>query len=159
MKTMKKALYLHITLAAIRAIAAIAAVAAVAAVAALPLMLASPGAAAAETDSAVVPSLVRVTSSFEAKHASAVLRQVAKLFSSGFIRKDAERLAKEIDSLPAEQSKLWDFSGVRKGATYRLQVRARLDEFGMLDLDFFAAPEMVASVRSAVDGYLNARGL
>jgi hypothetical protein len=105
------------------------------------------------------PTLVRVTSSFEVTHAAAVLRQVAKLFSAGFVRKDAEQMARMIDALAAEQSRTWEFSGVRKGVTYPLRVRARIDEFGMLDLDFFTVPAMVSSVRGAVDGYLNARGL
>jgi hypothetical protein len=103
--------------------------------------------------------LVRVTSSFEVIHAGAVLKQVAKLFSAGFVRKDAEQVAKLIDALSAEQSRSWQFGGVRKGVTYPLRIRARIDEFGMLDLDFFTAPELAAPVRAAVDGYLNARGL
>ena len=108
---------------------------------------------------AEVPALVRVTSSFEVKHASAVLRQVAKLYSAGFVRRDAELVATEIDALPAEVSRVWDFSPIHKGASSVLRVRARLDEFGNLDLDFFSAPEMAAAVRGAVDRYLNARGL
>ncbi len=108
---------------------------------------------------AAVPALVRVSSSFEAKHASAVLRQVARLFDAGFVRRDAERVAAEIDALPAEQSRVWNFSAVQKGRSYELRVRARLDEFGDVDLDFFSAPEIAPAVRSAVDHYLNARGL
>jgi hypothetical protein len=104
-------------------------------------------------------TLVRVTSSFEVGHASAVLRQVAKLFSAGFVRKDAEQVAKLIDALSAEQSRSWEFNGLHKGVSYPLRVRARIDEFGQLDLDFFTAPALVMSVRGAVDGYLNARGL
>jgi hypothetical protein len=88
-----------------------------------------------------------------------VLRQVAKLYSAGFVRRDAEQLATEIDALPAEVSRIWEFSALHKGASYVLRVRARLDESGNLDLDFFSAPEMAAAVRSAVDRYLNARGL
>lgn len=116
-------------------------------------------AAPAEGGTLAGPTMVRVTSSFEVTHAKAVLRQVAKLFSAGFGRKDAEQVARLIDALAAEQSGTWEFSGVRKGVTYPLRVRARIDEFGMLDLDFFTAPALAASVRGAVDGYLNARGL
>jgi hypothetical protein len=116
----------------------------------------APGAAAAPADA---PALVRVSSSFEAKHAAAVLRQVGKLFGAGFVRRDAERVAAEIDALPAEQSRIWEFSAVQKGKAYALRVRARLDEFGDVDLDFFSAPEISSAVRSAVDRYLNARGL
>ena len=110
-------------------------------------------------DAAPTPALVRVSSSFEIKHAGAVLKQVAKLFSAGFVRKDAERVAAEIDAQPAEQSRVWDFTAVRKGKSYALRVRARRDEFGDLDLDFFSPPEISAEVRSAVDHYLNGRGL
>jgi hypothetical protein len=104
-------------------------------------------------------TLVRITSSFDVSHASAVLRQVAKLFHSGFVRKDADIVAKEILTLPAEQSRLWTFGVVYKGGSYPLQIRARLDDFGMLDLDFFSAPAVASAVRGAVDGYLNSRGL
>jgi hypothetical protein len=48
---------------------------------------------------------------------------------------------------------------MRKGKSYALRVRARPDEFGDLDLDFFSPPEISAAVRSAVDHYLNGRGL
>jgi hypothetical protein len=118
----------------------------------------TPDPAPVEPDSGAV-ALVRITSSFEITHAGAVLKQVAKLFSTGFVRKDAEQVAKLIDALAAEQSRSWEFSGVRKGVSYPLRVRARIDEFGMLDLDFFTTPAMAGSVRGAVDGYLNARGL
>src|SRR5580658_697019 len=113
----------------------------------------------ASPDAPPTPALVRVSSSFEIKHAGAVLKQVAKLFSAGFVRKDAERIAAEIDAQPAEQSRVWDFTAVRKGKSYALRVRARPDEFGDLDLDFFSPPEISAAVRSAVDHYLNGRGL
>jgi hypothetical protein len=114
---------------------------------------------AAEAPPTPTPALVRVSSSFEIKHAGAVLKQVAKLFSAGFVRKDAERVAAEIDAQPAEQSRVWEFSAVRKGKSYALRVRARPDEFGDLDLDFFSPPEIATEVRRAVDRYLNGRGL
>jgi hypothetical protein len=114
---------------------------------------------AASPEAAPTPALVRVSSSFEIKHAGAVLKQVAKLFSAGFVRKDAERVAAEIDAQPAEQSRVWDFTAVRKGKSYALRVRARPDEFGDLDLDFFSPPDIASEVRSAVDRYLNGRGL
>ncbi len=115
--------------------------------------------AQAARGAARVPELVRITSSFEVTHAGAVLRQVARLFSNGFGRQDAEQVAHLIDALAAEQTRSWDFSGVRKGVAYPLRVRARIDAFGTLDLDFFAPPTVAAAVREAVDGYLNARGL
>ena len=105
------------------------------------------------------PALVRITSSFEVKHAGAVLKKVAKLFRAGFVRQDAEQVAKDIDTLPAEQSRRWEFTVIYKGTSYPLQIRARLDDFGMLDLDFFCAPSAAAAVRGAVDGYLNSHSL
>ena len=133
----------------------------------LALSLCLLGPAVGQAEEAAVPSdatprdatLVRITSSFDVSHASAVLRQVGKLFHSGFVRKDADSVAKDILALPAEQSRLWTFGVVYKGASYPLQIRARLDDFGMLDLDFFSAPLVAAAVRGAVDGYLNSRGL
>lgn len=106
-----------------------------------------------------VPAVVRVTSSFDVRHAGAVLRQVSRLMHAGFLRRDAEQLAHEIDALPADQSRQWDFTVTYKRVDYPLQVRARLDDFGMLDLDFFCPPPVAGAVRSAVDGYLNSHGL
>ncbi len=106
-----------------------------------------------------VPAVVRVTSSFDVRHAGAVLRQVSKLMHAGFLRRDADRLSHEIDALPADQSRQWDFAVIYKRSDYPLQIRARLDDFGMLDLDFFCAPPVAGAVRSAVDGYLNSHGL
>jgi len=118
------------------------------------------GAADPEGDQApAAQAPVRVTSSFDVKYAAAVLRQVAKLMHAGFVRRDAERVAREIDQLPADQSRRWDFLATYKRVEYPLQIRARLDDFGMLDLDFFCAPAVAGAVRSAVDGYLNSRGL
>jgi hypothetical protein len=107
----------------------------------------------------VVPALVRITSSFEVKHAAAVLKKVAKVFRAGFVRRDAESVAKDIDTLPAEQSRRWEFTVNYKGTSYPLQIRARLDDFGMLDLDFFCAASAASAVREAVDGYLNSHAL
>jgi hypothetical protein len=117
--------------------------------------------AAEETPEAVVsePALVRITSSFDVKHAQAVLRQVAKLMHAGFVRRDAETVAHDIESLPAEQIRRWEFLATYKQQSYPLKIRARLDDFGMLDLDFFCAPSVAGAVRGAVDGYLNSRGL
>jgi|GEM_PF-3632291 len=103
--------------------------------------------------------LVRITSSFEVQHAGAVLKKVAKVFRAGFVRKDAEGVAKDIDALPAEQSRRWEFTVIYKGTSYPLQIRARLDDFGMLDLDFFCAASAASAVREAVDGYLNSHAL
>lgn len=119
----------------------------------------SPPAPPAAPAAPAVPSLVRITSSFEVKHAGAVLKKVAKLFRAGFIRKDAEQVATDINQLPAEQSRRWGFTVLYKGTTYPLQIRARLDDFGMLDLDFFCAASAAGAVREAVDGYLNSHDL
>ena len=129
---------------------------------ALVSLLAPPASwAAAEVPDAVAsePALVRITSSFDAKHAHAVLRQVAKLMHAGFVRHDAEQVAHDIEVLPADQIRRWEFLATYKHQSYPLQIRARLDDFGMLDLDFFCAPPVAGAVRGAVDGYLNSRRL
>ena len=58
------------------------------------------------------------------KYASAVLRQVAKLMRGGFVRKDAEAVARSIHVLPADQSRHWDFSVTYKRQNYPLDSRA-----------------------------------
>ncbi|MGA8709462.1 MAG: hypothetical protein WB646_21030 [Steroidobacteraceae bacterium] len=114
---------------------------------------------ASDAGTASAETAVRITSSFDVKYAGAVLRQVAKLMHAGFIRRDAEQVARDIDALPADQSRQWEFVAVYKHVGYPLQIRARLDDFGMLDLDFFCAPAVAGPVRSAVDGYLNSHAL
>ena len=101
---------------------------------------------------------VRITSSFEYKYTGAVLKKVAKLFSKGFVRADAEQLLRDIAALPAEQSKYWDYQVLYKGRPYALQVRVLIDDLGTLDMDFVTAPALAPVVRDAVDGYLNGRG-
>lgn len=103
--------------------------------------------------------LVRVTSSFELGHAGAVIRQVARLFHDGLGRGGAEKLTREINAIPADQPKSWEYSVRYRGSMYPLQVRALLDDLGNLDLDFATAPEVAPAVRSAVDGYLTSHGL
>ena len=125
----------------------------------LPLLAAAGASAEVPEAAAPGPALVRVTSSFDVKHAQAVLRQVARLMHAGFVRQDAERVAHDIDSLPADQTRQWEFLATYKHQSYPLRIRARLDDFGMLDLDFFCAPAVAGAVRGAVDGYLNSRRL
>ncbi|HXN10018.1 MAG TPA: hypothetical protein VN859_02175 [Steroidobacteraceae bacterium] len=104
------------------------------------------------------PALVRVTSSVESKYAAAMLRQVARLFSSGFARREADGIAHQIDALPSDRKQLWQFATVYKGVSYPLQIQARVDDFGMLDLDFYVPEPLAKSVRSAVDDFLNKHG-
>jgi hypothetical protein len=104
------------------------------------------------------PALVRVTSSVESKYAAAMLRQVARLFSTGFARREAESVAHQIDALPADQKQFWQFAAIYKGMDYPLQIQARVDDFGMLDLDFYVPAALAKPVRSAVDDFLNKHG-
>ncbi len=103
--------------------------------------------------------LVRVTTSFDARHVGAVLRQVSKLFESGFQRSQADALAHEIDALRADQPRAWDFQVIWRGGERPLKVRALLDDLGNVDLDFSTTPDLAPQIRRGVDGYLNARGL
>src|SRR5450631_775089 len=101
----------------------------------------------------------RITTSFEVKHTEAILKRIAKLFSGGFQKGDAERLSAEIHRMRADQPRDWTFSVIYQGQTYQLQVRALLDDLGMVDLDFATDKALAPEVRTAVDGYLNARNL
>lgn len=101
---------------------------------------------------------VRVTTSFDVKYASAVLRQVAHLFAAGFDRGAADRVALDIDSLKADQPRVWQFTVQYQGKAQPLEIRALLDDLGQIDLDFATAPELAPAVRASVDGYLNSHG-
>jgi hypothetical protein len=101
----------------------------------------------------------RVTTSFELKHTEAVLKRVSKVFSAGFDRAEAERLAREIAAMAADTPKSWNYATLYKGLSQPLQVKALVDDLGMVDLDFATSAEVAPSVRAAVDGYLNSRNL
>ncbi len=103
--------------------------------------------------------LVRVTTSFDVRHVGAVLRQVSKLFESGFQRPQADQLAREIDALKADQPKVWDFQVAWQGGSRPLRIRALLDDLGNVDLDFSTTPDLAPRIRRGVDGYLNSRDL
>ena len=100
----------------------------------------------------------RVTTSFDVKYAAAVLRQVARLFAGGFDRGAADRVSQEIDLLKADQPRVWQFTVQYQGKPQRLEIRALLDDLGMIDLDFATAPELAPVVRNSVDTYLNGHG-
>ena len=101
---------------------------------------------------------VRVTTSFDSKYAGEVLRQVAKVFSAGFGQSDAARVEQDINGLKPDQPRAWQFKVQYRGKAESLEIRALMDDLGMIDLDFAASPEAAPAVRSAVDGYLNGRG-
>ncbi len=100
----------------------------------------------------------RVTTSFDVKYASAVLHQVARLFSGGFDRSAADQVSRDIDALKADQPKVWQFTVQYRGKPQPLEIRALLDDLGMIDLDFATSSELAPSVRSSVDSYLNGHG-
>jgi len=100
----------------------------------------------------------RVTTSFDVKYASAVLHQVARLFAGGFDRGAADRVSREIDALKADQPKVWQFTVQYQGRTQQLEIRALLDDLGMIDLDFATTPDLAHAVRTSVDSYLNGHG-
>ena len=101
---------------------------------------------------------VRVTTSFDVKYAGAVLHQVTRLFTAGFGRAEADRVGRDIDGLRPDQPKIWQFAVTFQGKSEPLEIRALLDDLGMIDLDFAASPDAAPAVRAAVDGYLNGRG-
>jgi hypothetical protein len=103
--------------------------------------------------------LVRVTTSFDVRYVAAVLRQVSKLFESGFERRQADQLAQEIDKLKADQPQVWNYQVAWQGTTRPLRIRALLDDLGNVDLDFSTSADLAPQIRRGVDGYLNSRGL
>jgi hypothetical protein len=100
----------------------------------------------------------RATTSFDARFSSAVLHQVARLFTAGFGRAEADQVSKGIDGLKADQTQEWKFQVQYQGKPDTLQIRAQMDDLGMVDLDFTTGHEAAAAVRSSVDAYLNGRG-
>jgi hypothetical protein len=106
---------------------------------------------------AFADDLTRVTSSFEYRYAGPVLTRVARIFSGGFARADAERLVNELKTLPADQPKTWEFQVRYKGQLYPLQIHVLLDDLGTLDMDFATSPEVAPKLRSVVDSYINGR--
>jgi hypothetical protein len=102
--------------------------------------------------------LVRVTTSFDVKYASAVLRLVARIPAGGFGQGQLERITREIDALRADQPRSWQLTVQYQGQPQLLEIHALLDDLGMIDLDFASTPALAPAIRKAVDGYLNGRG-
>ena len=101
---------------------------------------------------------VRVTTSFDVKHAAGVLRQVGKVFSGGFGQAEVNRVNQDIAAMKPDVPKVWQFNVQYKGKAEPLEIRALMDDLGMIDLDFAAGADSAPAVRAAVDGYLNGRG-
>jgi len=107
---------------------------------------------------------VRVTTSFDVKYAPAVLREVAQLFNAApvtareFDRGAAKRVAMDIDVMKADQPRVWQFTVQYLGQERALEIRAQLDDLGMIDLDFATDAVLAPLVRAKVDNYLNGRG-
>jgi hypothetical protein len=108
--------------------------------------------------SVVAGDAVRVTTSFDVKYASAVLRQVSKVFSAGFGPAEATHVDQDINALKPDEPKVWQFTVQYKGHPEQFEIRALMDDLGMIDLDFAAGADSAPAVRAAVDGYLNGRG-
>jgi hypothetical protein len=109
-------------------------------------------------DRGAAADAVRVTTSFDVKYAAAVLRQVGHVYSAGFGQAEASRVDQDINGLKPDQPKVWRFEVQYKGKAGQLEIRALMDDLGMIDLDFAAGPDAAPAVRAAVDGYLNGRG-
>jgi hypothetical protein len=109
-------------------------------------------------DQVQAAELVRVTTSFDVKYAPAVLRLVARVPTGGFGKGELERISRDIDALRADQPKSWRLTVQYQGQAQPLEIRALLDDLGMIDLDFATTPVLAPAIRTAVDGYLNGRG-
>jgi hypothetical protein len=107
---------------------------------------------------AAAADAVRVTTSFDVKYAAGVLRQVSKLFGSGFAQPEVSRVEQDINQLKPDVPKVWQFNVQYKGQPEQLEIRALMDDLGMIDLDFAAGADAAPAVRAAVDGYLSGRG-
>lgn len=94
---------------------------------------------------------VRVSASIEQERVESALKRASRVFSSGFGRREAEAIAREIDALPAEGERSWTFE-VRVGdSTSTLRLRALLDNMSVVDLDFLVAPDVAPKLRKALD--------
>lgn len=107
---------------------------------------------------AAAADAVRVTTSFDVKYAAGVLKQVSRVYSGGFGQAELTRLDQDINALKPDVPKVWQFNVQFKGNAEQLEIRALMDDLGMIDLDFAAGPDAAPAVRAAVDGYLNGRG-
>ncbi len=92
----------------------------------------------------------RVTIDIELEACGKTLRRVARLFTAGFTRSDADRLAREIDALPTDKSAQWTYQVTYGGDTTALTVHALVDELSMVDLDFVTTPAIAARLRKAL---------
>jgi hypothetical protein len=99
----------------------------------------------------------RVTTSFDVRYTEAVLQKVSRLLSEGFKADQVRSLLREIDAMKAETPQAWTYSVIYKGKAHQLQIRALLDDLGMIDLDFATDPELAVPIRNAVDAYLGRR--
>ena len=99
----------------------------------------------------------RVTTSFDVRYTEAVLERVSRLVSEGFKAGQVHSLMVEVDAMKAETPQAWKYQVVYKGRARELQIRALVDELGMIDLDFATDPELAAQIRTVVDAYLSRR--
>lgn len=102
---------------------------------------------------------MRITTSLEIRHVQPMLRRIASALQGGFQRAEADRVAAEIRTMPANQPTSWSFTVRYHGSDHPLQVRALLDELGTVDLDFATSAELAPALRTNVDAYLNAYNL
>ncbi len=101
----------------------------------------------------------RVTTSFEAEHVGLVIRRVARIFSGGFGRAEAEHVAADIDKLRSDQEAAWDFTAIFNKKPVALHIRAVMDDMAMVDLDFATDPAAAARIRREIDAFSSEHGL
>ena len=92
----------------------------------------------------------RVTVDIELEDCAKTLRRVARLFSAGFTRAEADRLAREIDALATDKAGQWSYQVTYEGAAASLTVHALVDELSMVDLDFVTTPMVAGRIRKAL---------
>lgn len=92
----------------------------------------------------------RVTVDIELEDCAKTLRRVARLFSAGFTRAEADRLARDIDALPTDKAGQWSYQVTYEGAAANLTVHALVDELSMVDLDFVTNSAVAGRIRKAL---------
>ncbi|MGD9596967.1 MAG: hypothetical protein AB7G76_10355 [Steroidobacteraceae bacterium] len=96
------------------------------------------------------PGSERVTVDIELESCGKVLRRVARLFSAGFTRKEADRLARTIDAQATDVTGQWTYQVTSDDGAATLTVRALVDELSMVDLDFVTTPALAGRIRKAL---------
>ena len=96
------------------------------------------------------PGSERVTVDIELESCGKVLRRIARLFTAGFTRAEADQLARAIDAQATDVTGQWTYQVTSGEGTATLTVHALVDELSMVDLDFVTTPSLARRIRKAL---------